>query len=142
MQGEQCKLFEFCLLAGGRRPAIVQTAFRHRDHAKHGGFRTKGMANVVAICFVALLNWEDKKMLTRRSLLGSLGKSLLAVGVIAAPLATIVVPSEVEAEQTPSPSPTMGAPLHRGGGARQHYRRKMAQGRRKRRAAWRTRRSH
>jgi hypothetical protein len=98
------------------------------------------MANVVAICFAALINWEDKKMLTRRSLLGSLVKSLLAAGVIAAPLATIVVPSEVEAEQTPSPSPTFGAPLHRGGGARQHYRRQMAQGRRKRRAAWRTRR--
>jgi hypothetical protein len=88
------------------------------------------------------INWEDKKMLTRRSLLGSLLKSLLAAGVIAAPLATIVVPSEVEAEQTPSPSPTWGPPLHRGGGARQHYRRKMAQGRRKRRAAWRTRKSH
>jgi hypothetical protein len=87
------------------------------------------------------INWEDKKMLTRRSLLGSLLKSLLAAGVIA-PLATIVVPSEVEAEQTPSPSPTWGPPLHRGGGARQHYRRKMAQGRRKRRAAWRTRKSH
>jgi hypothetical protein len=47
-------------------------------------------------------------MLSRRSLLGSLVKRLLAAGVIAAPLATIVVPSEVEAEQTPSPSPTWG----------------------------------
>jgi hypothetical protein len=62
-------------------------------------------------------------MLSRRSLLGSLVKSLLAAGIIAAPLATIVVPSEVEAEQTPSSGPTGGAPLHRGGGARQHYRR-------------------
>ena len=48
--------------------------------------------------------WEDKKMLSRRSLLGSLGKSLLAAGVVAAPLATIIVPSEVEAEQTQSGS--------------------------------------
>ena len=48
-------------------------------------------------------------MLSRRSLLGSLVKSLLAAGVIAAPLATIVVPSEVEAEQTQSPSPAFGA---------------------------------
>jgi hypothetical protein len=81
-------------------------------------------------------------MLSRRSFLGSLVKSLLAAGIIAAPLATIVVPSEVEAEQTPSSGPTGGAPLHRGGGARQQYRRQMAQGRRKRRAAWRTRKSH
>jgi hypothetical protein len=81
-------------------------------------------------------------MLSRRSLLGSLVKSLLAAGVIAAPSAAVVVPSEAEAQPTPSPSPAMGPPLHRGGGARQHYRRKMAQGRRKRRAAWRTRKSH
>jgi hypothetical protein len=81
-------------------------------------------------------------MLSRRSLLGSLVNSLLAAGIITAPLVTIVAPSEVEAEQTPNPSPTWGPPLHRGGGARQHYRRQMALGRRKRRAAWRTRRSH
>ena len=61
MQGEQCKLFEFCLLASGGRPAIFQTAFRHRDRAKHDVFRTIGMANVVAICFAALINWEEKK---------------------------------------------------------------------------------
>ena len=45
-------------------------------------------------------------MLSRRSLLGSLAKSLLAAGVIAAPLATLVAPSEVEAEQAPSPTPS------------------------------------
>jgi hypothetical protein len=49
------------ILASGKRPAIFQTAFRHRDRAKHGVFRTIGMANVVAICFAALINWEDKK---------------------------------------------------------------------------------
>ena len=49
-------------------------------------------------------------MLTRRSLLGSLVKSLLAAGVIAAPLATIVVPSEVEAEQTPESQPYLWGP--------------------------------
>jgi hypothetical protein len=79
-------------------------------------------------------------MLSRRSLLGSLVKSLLAAGVIAVPSAAIVVPSAAEAQPTPSPSPGEGVALHRGGGARQHYRRQMAQGRRKRRAAWRTRR--
>jgi len=78
-------------------------------------------------------------MLSRRSLLGSLVKSLLAAGVIAAPSAAVVVPSEAEAQPT-SPGPGGEVALHRGGGARQHYRRKMAQGRRKRRAAWRTRR--
>ena len=77
-------------------------------------------------------------MLSRRSLLGSLVKSLLAAGVIAAPSAAVVVPSEAEAQPT-SPGPGGEVALHRGGGARQHYRRKMAQGRRKRRAAWRTR---
>jgi hypothetical protein len=76
-------------------------------------------------------------MLTRRSLLGSLLKSLLAAGVIAAPLATIIVPSEVEAQPTPSPGPGGGVALHRGGGARQHYRRQMSEGRRRRRSAWR-----
>jgi hypothetical protein len=81
-------------------------------------------------------------MLSRRSLLGSLVKSLLAAGVIAAPSAAIVVPSAAEAQPTPSPGPGGGVALHRGGGARQHYRRQMSQGRRKRRAAWRTRRSH
>ena len=54
--------------------------------------------------------WEDKKMLSRRSLLGSLGKSLLAAGVIAAPLATFIVPSEVKAEQTQSGSTTFAVP--------------------------------
>lgn len=78
-------------------------------------------------------------MLSRRSLLGSLVKSLFAAGVIAAPLAAVVVPSEAEAQPTPSPGPDGGVALHRGGGARQHYRRKMSEGRRKRRAAWRTR---
>lgn len=53
MQGEQCKLFEFCLLASGRRPAIFRTAFRHHDRGKHGVFRTIGMAIVVAICLAA-----------------------------------------------------------------------------------------
>ena len=77
-------------------------------------------------------------MLSRRSLLGTLVKSLLAAGVIAAPSAAVVVPSEAEAQPT-SPGPGGEVALHRGGGARQHYRRKMAQGRRKRRAAWRTR---
>jgi hypothetical protein len=80
-------------------------------------------------------------MLSRRSLLGTLVKSLLAAGVIAAPSAAVVVPSEAEAQPT-SPGPGGEVALHRGGGARQHYRRKMAQGRRKRRAAWRTRKSH
>jgi hypothetical protein len=60
MQGEQCKLFEFCVLASGGRPVIFQTAFHHSDRAKHGVFRTIGMANVVAICFAALINWEEK----------------------------------------------------------------------------------
>jgi hypothetical protein len=80
-------------------------------------------------------------MLSRRSLLGSLVKSLLAAGVIAAPSAAVVVPSEAEAQPT-SPGPGGEVALHRGGGSRQHYRRKMAQGRRKRRAAWRTRKPH
>jgi hypothetical protein len=80
-------------------------------------------------------------MLSRRSLLGTLVKSLLAAGVIAAPSAAVVVPSEAEAQPT-SPGPGGEVALHRGGGARQHYRRKMAQGRRKRRAAWRTRKPH
>jgi hypothetical protein len=56
MQGEQCKANNascLSILASGRRPAIFQTAFRHRDRAKHGVFRTIGMANVVAICFAA-----------------------------------------------------------------------------------------
>jgi hypothetical protein len=49
-------------------------------------------------------------MLSRRSLLGSLVKSLLAAGVMVAPLATIVVTSEVEAEQTQSGSTTFVVP--------------------------------
>ena len=56
MQGEQCKGNNascLSILASGRRPAIFQTAFHHRDRAKHGVFRTIGMANVVAICFAA-----------------------------------------------------------------------------------------
>ncbi len=48
-------------------------------------------------------------MLSRRSLLGSLVKSLLAAGVMVAPLATIVT-SEVEAEQTQSGSTTFVVP--------------------------------
>jgi hypothetical protein len=56
-------------------------------------------------------------MLSRRSLLGSLVKSLLAAGVIAAPSAAVVVPSEAEAQPTPSPGPGGGVALHRGGGA-------------------------
>jgi hypothetical protein len=54
-------------------------------------------------------------MLSRRSLLGSLVKSLLAAGVIAVPSAAIVVPSAAEAQPTPSPSPGEGVALHRGG---------------------------
>jgi hypothetical protein len=56
MQGEQCKANNascLSILASGRRAAIFQTAFHHRDRAKHGVFRTIGMANVVAICFAA-----------------------------------------------------------------------------------------
>jgi hypothetical protein len=79
-------------------------------------------------------------MLSRRSLLGSLLGNLLASGVIAAPLATFITSSEAEAQ--PSPTHTGGHRLYRGGGARQQTRRLMAQGRWKRRAAWRTRRSH
>jgi hypothetical protein len=41
-------------------------------------------------------------MLSRRSLLG------LAAGIIAAPLAAIVVPSAAEAQPTPSPGPGGG----------------------------------
>lgn len=47
-------------------------------------------------------------MLSRRSLLGSLVKSLFAAGVIAAPLASVVVPSEAEAQPTPAPGPDGG----------------------------------
>ena len=58
-------------------------------------------------------------MLSRRSLLGSLVKSLLATGVIAAPLATLIVPSEVEAEQSQSGSTTFELPhKHRRRGIR------------------------
>ena len=58
-------------------------------------------------------------MLSRRSLLGSLVKSLLAAGVIAAPLATIIVPSEVNAEQAQSGSTTFVVPhKHRRRGIR------------------------
>ena len=53
-------------------------------------------------------------MLTRRSLLGSLVKSFLAAGVIAAPSAAVVVPSEAEAQPT-SPGPGGEVALHRGG---------------------------
>jgi hypothetical protein len=53
-------------------------------------------------------------MLSRRSLLGSLVKSLLAAGVIAAPSAAVVVPSEAEAQPT-SPGPGGEVALHRGG---------------------------
>jgi hypothetical protein len=146
MQGEQFK---------GSNASCLSFAYLPAGGALlYSGLRSVTMTELNAACFgrqecpslsqsiLRPFNWEDKKMLSRRSLLGSLVKSLLAAGVIAAPLAAIVMPSEVEAEQTPSPSPAMGAPLHRGGGARQHYRRKMAEGRRKRRAAWRTRKSH
>jgi Zinc-binding dehydrogenase len=54
-------------------------------------------------------------MLSRRSLVGSLVKSLLAAGVIAAPSAAVVVPSEAEAQPTPSPGPGGEVALHRGG---------------------------
>jgi hypothetical protein len=66
-------------------------------------------------------------MLSRRSLLGSLVKSLLAAGVIAAPSAAVVVPSEAEAQPT-SPGPGGEVALHRGGGARQHIRRQKGGG--------------
>jgi hypothetical protein len=54
-------------------------------------------------------------MLSRRSFLDSLVKSLLAAGVIAAPTAAVVVPSEAEAQPTPAPGPGGGVALHRGG---------------------------
>jgi hypothetical protein len=146
MQGEQCKANNASCLSFAYLPAggaLLYSGLRsvtvtELNTACFGRYEWPSLSRSVLRHF----NWEDKKMLSRRSLLGSLVKSLLAAGIIAAPLATIVVPSEVEAEPTPSPSPTLGAPLHRGGGARQHYRRQMAQGRRKRRAAWRTRKSH
>jgi hypothetical protein len=56
MQGEQCKANNascLSILASGRRPALFRTAFRHPDRAKHGVFRARGMAVVVAICFAA-----------------------------------------------------------------------------------------
>ena len=41
-------------------------------------------------------------MLSRRSLLGSLAKNLLAAGVLAAPLAAFLAPPEVKAQETPA----------------------------------------
>jgi hypothetical protein len=54
-------------------------------------------------------------MLSRRSFLDTLVKSLLAAGVIAVPSGAVVVPSEAEAQPTPAPGPGGGVALHRGG---------------------------
>jgi hypothetical protein len=53
-------------------------------------------------------------MLSRRSLLGSLAKSLMAAGVIAAPLATVMAPLNVEAQEPPAAEPPAApkAPKH------------------------------